>query len=301
MPSFTYRIIEKIIQIANIKAMYSKSNEEILEFCNKRLKNQSHKPSKKIYKQCNVETFQKQSQPCYKIIPTNPTKRAIFFIHGGGFVMEINSLHWEAVRKFAVRKNQTVYVPIYALSPKATAKDAFEMIEDVYDAILKEYEPSNITMVGDSAGGQMALSFCQQCMEENKPLPGKLVLLSPPVDMKPEKEVFNRMLELEKEDPMISCGFIDFVENFWAGDLKMDEYHLSPLKGKLEGMPPMDVFCGTKEVIYPVVLALHEKAKQEGVQCNLHIGQDMMHIWPYFLVSKEAKEAFIEVCDCIPE
>ena len=215
--------------------------------------------------------------------------------------MEINSLHWEAVRKFAVRKNQTVYVPIYALSPKATAKDAFEMIEDVYDAILKEYEPSNITMVGDSAGGQMALSFCQQCMEENKPLPGKLVLLSPPVDMKPEKEVLNRMLELEKEDPMISCGFIDFVENFWAGDLKMDEYHLSPVKGKLEGMPPMDVFCGTKEVIYPVVLALHEKAKQEGVQCNLHIGQDMMHIWPYFLASKEAKEAFIEVCDCIPE
>lgn len=84
--------------------------------------------------------------PCYELKPrTDLRRKQIIFVHGGGYVEEMTSLHWEFVGKLLNRTHYSVTVPIYPLAPMYN-----------YKQLLKE---------------------------RNLPQPEKLILLSPALDM----------------------------------------------------------------------------------------------------------------------
>lgn len=297
MQSFTYRFLEKLIKVAGIKNYYSMNVNEVMKVYDKKLSKLKADPPSKMFKHLDITVKMIGDFPCYTVTPENPTEKVVLFLHGGGYIMEIDHLHWNAVERIAREKKVTVVVPIYPLAPKYHYKDAFNMISEIYRDILKEHSPHHITIIGDSAGAQIALSFCQECILEGIAQPAKLILLSPPVDFKPDEVTMSRYQELDRIDPMISIGILSFVEKFWAAEITMDDYHISPIYGEFKGLPPMTVFIGTKEILYATIDKLKQKANQAGIECKIVIGEEMMHVWPYFLWSDESHTAFQSILD----
>ena len=57
---------------------------------------------------------------------------------------------------------------------------ALDDAERVYEEMLRRGEkPGNVIVIGDSAGGNLALALALRLKEEGKPQPAALVLISP--------------------------------------------------------------------------------------------------------------------------
>ena len=301
MPSFSYNCIELIIKAVGIKKYYQMNHERFMHEYETKWKKASGNPPKSFNKKFDVTEIKEESCRYFRITPQNATKRIVLFIHGGGYVMEIDQIHWSAVKKIALQTNSTVIVPIYPLMPEHNCQEAFHMIGEVYQNILQKAKSDDVVMVGDSAGAQIVLSFCQELLKKGISQPRRMVLLSPPLDFAPSDELWKKYREIDKIDPMISINIINFVEKYWVGNTPMKNYHISPINGDFKGFPPIDVFFGTKEFLYACADQLKNKAEENQVAINLHIGEGMMHVWPYFMVSKESKAAMSEIINIIQQ
>jgi len=221
----------------------------------------------------------------------NPeSDKIIIYIHGGGYVKESNIFQYNFVNQLA-KNNHDVYFPIYPLAPTYTYKNTYEMLLILYKQILTKNK--KIILIGDSAGGGLALGFTQYLKELEIKLPYKLILISPWVDISmtnPELEKY------EKIDPMLSIYGLKEIGKAWAKDLDVKDYKVSPIYGNLKNLPSTIVYTGTRELLYPDICLLYDKLKENNVECELIIGEEMNHIYPLFPTTngKKTREQILE-------
>ena len=85
--------------------------------------------------------------------------RVLLKLHGGGYVQGLHDRHRQmGVNQAVLTEGQSLYMVHYRLAPEyhfpATLEDAFK----AYESILNQgVEPENIIVIGDSAGGNLAL------------------------------------------------------------------------------------------------------------------------------------------------
>jgi acetyl esterase/lipase len=65
-----------------------------------------------------------------------------------------------------------------------------------------------------------------------------------------------------------------------AGDLKHPL--ASPLYADMRGLPPLLILVGTNETLLDDSTRVADKARDAGVDVELEIWNDMIHIWPFF-------------------
>ncbi|MCB0923810.1 MAG: alpha/beta hydrolase [Mycobacterium sp.] len=124
------------------------------------------------------------------VLPADGRRRVVLYLHGGGFMtcgVNSHSRISVALSKFA---DSPVLVVDYRLIPRHSVGMA---LDDCYDGYrwlrLRGYEPDQIVLAGDSAGGYLALALAQRLQTEGE-TPAALVAISP-------------LLQLE-QDPKLS-------------------------------------------------------------------------------------------------
>ncbi len=140
--------------------------------------------------------------------------------------------------------------------------------------------------MGDSAGGGFALALAEWLHSNNKPMPERMVLISPWLDV----TMSNKDIPAyeEKDVTLATYGLLKCGQ-MWAG---VDDYaairkntQVCPLYGDLTGMPPTQLFVGTAEVMYPDVTLLYERLKAQHTSVRLVYGKDLFHVFPaYFKI-----------------
>jgi len=113
------------------------------------------------------------------VLPADGRRRVVLYMHGGAFMtcgVNSHSRLSIALSKFA---DSPVLVVDYRLIPKHTVGKA---IDDCYDGYrwlrLRGYEPEQIVLAGDSAGGYLALALAQRLQAEGE-TPAAMVAISP--------------------------------------------------------------------------------------------------------------------------
>ena len=197
------------------------------------------------------------------------------------------------VKKSIIRNtpNSTVYVPIYPLAPKHTYKETFDFLENFYHDILKLNKP--VTIMGDSAGGGLSASFCEYLPEINLPQPKHLILLSPWVDISMANKKYKKY---ENADPMLGVDALRYCGKFWADDLDLKDFKVSPLYGDVSILDDTAIFVGTRELLYPDIMEFYEKFDKNKVK--LIIGEGMNHVYPIYPIP-EAKKALRQIIEIL--
>ena len=147
------------------------------------------------------------------------------------------------------------------------------------------YGAKDITVAGDSAGGNLALVLCHRLKAAGRMLPGHLVLMSPWTDMTASGESYETRKEL---DPSITEDYIHAVRSAYAGDADITDPQLSPLYGDFTGFPPTLVQVGSNEILYSDTAMLRQKMTAAGVVCRMEEWQDMWHVFQMFPIKKAA-------------
>src|SRR5699024_9533525 len=86
----------------------------------------------------------------------------LFYLHGGGFILPITPLHWRLIRKLAAPLNAKVTVPFYPLAPENTASAIWAAVHAAYCDFAAKADAVPLTVIGDSSGGNLALSLVQR-------------------------------------------------------------------------------------------------------------------------------------------
>ena len=123
----------------------------------------------------------------------------IFYLHGGSYVAEASKEHWYFLADLVEDTKATIIMPDYPLTPKYNYKDVFAMIEPLYEEIIEQENTENFIVMGDSAGGGMALALCEKLGEEGKQKPDKLILISPWLDVRLENEAIDAVEEKDEQ------------------------------------------------------------------------------------------------------
>lgn len=218
----------------------------------------------------------------------------VIYLHGGAYVNEIMLPHISFCDRLAKKVSGTVFAPLYPLAPNHTYEETYEIIEKLYKHLLDMGKP--ITIMGDSSGGGLSAAFAQYLAANDLPQPENLILISPWVDV----SMSGNYDDVEK-DPMSGVDGLRELGRAWAGDLDMKDYKVSPLFGDVSKLSRTTIFVGTHEQIYHDVVNFYNKLKDNNIDVELNVGEEMNHVYPVYPLVPESKEAFNHIVERILE
>ncbi|MGY2063891.1 alpha/beta hydrolase fold domain-containing protein [Blastococcus sp. SYSU DS0619] len=216
--------------------------------------------------------------PVYRVLPRDRTPdRAAVYVHGGAWVNQIHPLHWRLVARLAARSGTAITVPVYPLAPVGTAATVVPPVADLVGALADRHGAGRVTAMGDSAGGQIALSAALLLRDRGLPPLHRTVLVSPALDLtlaNPEIDV------VEPQDPWLARPGTRAAIELWRGDLPLTDPLVSPLFGDLAGLGPLTVFSGTRDITSPDTRLLVDRARAAGVPVDHHEEEGLVHVHP---------------------
>lgn len=231
----------------------------------------------------------------YKMTPKeSKEERCVLYLHGGGYINQPSLFHWWFLDKLVAETETDFYIPIYPKTPEFTYEKSYDLIRKLYKR-LSDSGYSEIILVGDSAGGGLALGFCQMLREENMKQPKEIVLISPWLDITLNHEDIRRY---EKTDPMLNVNNLKKIGRLWSGDADPKSYMLSPMYGKLEGLGRISIFIGTREICYPDANTFSEMLHEKGIGHNYYEYNMMNHNFPLYPI-KEGTMSRAQIAEII--
>jgi acetyl esterase/lipase len=224
------------------------------------------------------------------------TGKYVLYLHGGGYINNIFRQHWQFAAKIISETHCTFILPDYPLAPSDTYEEAFVMLDAIYCDLLSKTNAGNIILMGDSAGGGLALALAEKQKKEGVPVPGQIILLCPWLDITMSNPDIK---EIEKKDVTLRVNSLVMAGKAWAGTTNTEYYLLSPINGSLEGLPHISVFIGTHDILIADCRKLKTLTDQKGIALNYFEYPGMFHDWMMLVSLKESKKAMSQITSLI--
>ena len=205
----------------------------------------------------------------------------IFYLHGGGYISGPIPDYFKALEYLIKRLGVRAVLPIYPKASLHTYKDAYKEIFSFYKDLLDEGLSSDkIYLMGDSAGGGLALGFAMHLRDQGYDQPKNIVVFSPWLDLNTDNPDIKNYEDL---DPMLAPWGSRKIGRLWAGsDEDMKNPYVSPIFGDYEGLGRLSIFVGSHEIFYPDCLRLHKILDKKNIDYDFEVGQGLPHIYPIF-------------------
>lgn len=247
-------------------------------------------PPRRIARALDVTHGESDGLPLFELRPRGATPvRTVLYLHGGGFVTGIDRFHWAYAARLVQRLGVRVVLPDYPLTPTHTWVDTLPRLVDLFER-LAVGSAQGVVLMGDSAGGGLAVGAAQLIARRPGPQPTHLVAFAPWVDLTgrtPGTE------EAAATDPWLTLSKLRLYGTWWgAGDPPAEE--ASPLFSPLSGLPPTLLLCGTRDLLLPQVRSLAEKARSAGTSVTYVEEPGLIHVYP-LLPIPEARRAWRHV------
>lgn len=219
-------------------------------------------------------------------IPKGADKSAaVLYLHGGGYLLGSAKAYRNFAGQIASYAGVAAFVADYRLAPEHPFPAAIDDSLAAFQGLLQDY--ASVVVVGDSAGGGLALALAESKMAKR---PAAVVLLSPMTDLALTGET------------VTSNAQTDFVLNKFALTAAASQYlgpndvrnpRASPLYGDLTGLPPISIHVSKDEILLDDSRRFAERA---GGDITLHIWDGMPHVFPQNVgVLVAAEEALVDM------
>lgn len=292
-PSIQYKMVSGLFKLIGVNKMLDKQGkdfEKLLVDSVRKQKKPLKIPYNKLENKFQIQLRVIDGTTCYIVKSKGKTPdKAVLYLFGGGYILPPDPGDLILCGQFAENCNAEVWFPLYPMAPEHKLVETLDSTLKVYREMLKTYSSEDIRFFGTSSGGGQAMSLCVYIRQKHSdvPLPGKLVLQSPGLQVPPSEKQKAEMEKLKKDDVMIPPRFFDNIAPVLASE--KEAYLLSPILSDLTGFPPIDIFYGTKEVMIAYLPDMEEACVKYSVPLHVHIGEGMMHCWGAMEYVPEAK------------
>ncbi|MFZ5757182.1 MAG: alpha/beta hydrolase [Pseudomonadota bacterium] len=220
--------------------------------------------------------------------------RVFIYLHGGGYFFGSPRSHRTLTWRISQAGRMKVLAVDYRQPPDHEYPAPIWDVVRVYRWLLaRGYEPQNIFIGGDSAGGNLTLVSMLKFRELGLPLPAGAVLISPWADL---TATGDSLRENARHEPYIPVNVLKFLARVYAGEHSPHDPFLSPIYGDYSGFPPLLIQVGGNEVLLSDAERVEAAAKKARIPVKLTVYPGMMHVFQalaYFI--PEGKEAVREI------
>lgn len=209
--------------------------------------------------------------------PQADPARVLLYLHGGGYAVgSINDYKMICGQMADVLKTNLL-IPEYRLAPEHPFPAAVEDAKAVYRWLLEQgFQPANIIIAGDSAGGGLSLAAVLSLRDDGVPLPAAIVCLSPWADLTFQGQSHQAKA---KSEAMLTSEKLREWAGFYAGAENPAHPLISPVYADFHGFPPLLIQVGSQEILLDDARIVAEKARAAGVDVTLKIWEGMWHVW----------------------
>lgn len=217
----------------------------------------------------------------------------LVYLHGGAYVVGIGEPHWWLLSRLCHETGRTGVMVDYRLAPEHPYPAALDDALAVVGTLAEQHGAEKVVVVGDSAGGGLAVATAMKRRDEGQPLPGKLGLLSPWLDLTMANPA---IAALEKKDRVLARrGLLEAGEQYAGGSDPKGPY-LSPLYGEPADLPPTLLQVGGLELFLPDCRAYRQKTAAQNGSLSYREYPKLFHVWPLlFPLLPEGEEAVREM------
>jgi acetyl esterase/lipase len=198
--------------------------------------------------------------------------KIIIYLHGGVYALGSINSYRAMISHLAKTLNSPILYIEYSLAPEKTFPTAKNEIFSVYNELKKKYPDLTFTIIGDSAGGGLAITLVHDCIESKVALPNSLALISPWIDLNTKN---NSYLTKQALDPILSKKMLHDHAVLYAPDNLKEA---NPAELKFKKFPPVFLLVGTDEVLnddskkfYNVVKPIQKNAKLKEYNGQKHV------------------------------
>jgi monoterpene epsilon-lactone hydrolase len=216
-------------------------------------------------------------------------RKIILFFMGGGFTAGSIESQKNFIGRLSAAAGAAICAIQYRLAPENPYPAALDDALTAYRWLLHHpYARSKILFSGISAGGGLALSLFLRLKLQKIAMPAGALLFCPWVDLRLSGESYRS----NKGKDLLSSEMLSWCAEKYASGKDLADPFLSPLYGDLEGLPPLFIQTGARELLHAEALKLAENGQKQGVSVTLDVWVDMVHAWQLFAPQyPEAQEA----------
>ncbi|WP_420567903.1 alpha/beta hydrolase [Thalassovita sp.] len=197
---------------------------------------------------------------------------ALLYFHGGGYAFH-GGVSGRFAQMLAHHTAARLFAPDYRLTPEhphpAQAEDAMA----AWDYLSAQVPAERIVVIGDSAGGHMALMLLQALKAQGKPQPALCIGLCPWTD------IGDRGASLHENNPTdLVQGWMALQFGRWLDpDQAYGRGALSPISYDYSGLAPLYLQAGGREVLRDMIIDFAREQKAKAAEVRLDLWPDMPH------------------------
>jgi len=206
------------------------------------------------------------------------TNKVLLYFHGGGYSVGSAVSHRPLCALICEKTQHNILSINYRLAPEHKFPAALEDALSSYQFLIdKGYDPKQIIIAGDSAGGGLTMATLLKIKQDGLPQPFAAIGLSAWLDL----ECTSPSYESNKEiDLMAGAEGLRFVGRAYANQSINTDPFVSPFYAdELTGLCPILLQVGDAETLLDENTAFAEKAKRDDVNIQLQIWPNMTHVW----------------------
>lgn len=230
---------------------------------------------------------------CYWFQPqSSNTENILVYLHGGSFAYGSINSHKAMVSHIAKNTKTKILFIEYSLAPEYPFPVAVSEIVKVYRELLRANPKSEITFIGDSAGGGLTVSSIHSMNENNLKLPSSIILISPWLNLKCNTNSYNTRQHL---DPILTKeNLLEYAQYYIGSNGSLAD----PSELLFNSFPPTFLLVGTNEVLYDDARNFYNYIKPIQNNTTFKEYQDQTHVWLLTDIGSDAsKETLRDISD----
>ncbi len=209
-------------------------------------------------------------------ISLSPSGGTMLYLHGGAFTIGNLRGYKHLVAALGKGANQNAYFLHYGLAPEPPFPKALDQATAAYQALCADPQAGPISIVGDSAGGNLAFALLHRICSRDLPRPAAVVGLSPAVDLRAPASSFKTNA---KSDHLVPVSWARRGMAAYLRGHDPADPDVSPVLGRFEGAPPCLVHVDETEVLYDDGCAMAAALRAQGVAVDLVRTRGRTHVW----------------------
>ncbi len=206
----------------------------------------------------------------------------VVFIHGGGWCIGSLDSHDQQCRRLVLASGYPLLAIDYTLSPEAKFPIALHEVVDVISTITQGHtdlkvDHSRIAIIGDSAGGNMAISSALMLIEKNQASSIKCIVpVYPVTDCTNDK---GGSYEQFADGLILTRHLMDlFSQHYIKNGQNLKDPYLSPMfSERLKELPPCFVLTAGLDPLRDEGEAFADKLKSLGNEIQLKRYDNTLH------------------------
>lgn len=206
--------------------------------------------------------------------------RAILYLHGGAFLVCGLATHRRLVARISAAADQPALTIGYRHWPQAAISTAVaDGLAGFAALVARGYQPENITIAGDSAGGYLSFAVARAVIDAGWGTPAGIVALSPLLQ---RDSADRRAHRNAHRDPLFPLSALN---RFTSVAERMDRRHgvtdpaPCPVDMRLDDLPPVFIQLGSREILMSDAEVMAGRLATAGVPVEIEVWQQQVHVF----------------------